>query len=138
MKKLLFITLIMSCLATSCKDEELIIDDTPIVTTPTETVLLSGTFMSQGHPTSGSAKIIEDAAKKRFLVIENLKSDSGPDLRIYLAADNTIKSATEITTKIVVGNSKFEIPVGVDLTTQKNVLIWCKQFSVLFGNANLK
>jgi Electron transfer DM13 len=138
MKKLFFIALIMSVLVTSCKDEELIIDETPIVATTTETTLLSGTFKDQIHPTSGTAKVIEDKDKKRFLVLENLKSDSGPDLRIYLSADNGIKNATEITSKIVIGNSKFEIPSTVDLKTQNNVIIWCKQFSVLFGNAPLK
>jgi hypothetical protein len=138
MKKILFIALIMSVLVVSCKDEELIIDDAPIVTTPTETILLSGIFQSREHPTSGTAKIIEDKDKKRFLVLENLKSDSGPDLRIYLSADNTIKNATEITSKITIGNSKIEIPSSVDLKMQNNVIIWCKQFSVLFGNAPLK
>jgi hypothetical protein len=138
MKKMLFIALLASLFMVSCKDEELIIDDTPIVTVPTETTLLTGTFQTQAHTTSGTAKIIEDKDKKRFLVLENLKSDSGPDLRIYLAADNTIKNATEITTKITIGNSKFELPTTLDLKTQNNVIIWCKQFSVLFGNAPLK
>ena len=153
MKKLLFLALSITLLASACKKETLLVNETPIVTpttttttngttttttTPTETVLYSGKFVTAEHTTSGTAKIVEDAAKKRFLVLENLKSDSGPDLRIYVAEGKGISNAVEITTNITIGNSKTEIPKTADLTKQKNILIWCKKFSVLFGYVELK
>jgi hypothetical protein len=35
------------------------------------------------------------------------------------------------------GNQNYEIPNDVDLSKYNNVLIWCKTFGVLFGNAEL-
>lgn len=138
MKKILFLALSITLLATACKKEEIIVDNTPIVTTPTEKILLSGAFVSNDHPTSGVAKIIEDKDGKRYLVMENLKSDAGPDLRVYLSADKTIKDAVQVIDKVPGGNSKTELPATVDITKHKTVLIWCKQFSVLFGSGALK
>ena len=36
------------------------------------------------------------------------------------------------------GNQNYNIPDGTDLSKYDSVLIWCKQFSVLFGNAELR
>jgi hypothetical protein len=36
-----------------------------------------------------------------------------------------------------IGNQNYEVPVDIDLSKYNNVLIWCKAFSVLFGNAQL-
>ena len=155
MKKLLFLALSITLLASACKKETLLVNETPIVTpppttttttntngttttTPTETVLFSGKFVTSASTSSGTAKIVEDKEKKRFLVLENLKSDSGPDLRIYVAEGKNLSNAVEITTNITIGNSKIEIPKTADLTKQKNILIWCKQYSVLFGYVELK
>ena len=157
MKKLLFLALSITLLASACKKETLLVNEAPIVTpppttttttntngttttttTPSEKVLYSGTFVTNKHTTSGTAKIVENTEKKRYLILENLKSDSGPDLRIYVAEGKNLSNATEVTTDITIGNSKFEIPSTADLTKQKNVLIWCKQYSVLFGYVDLK
>ncbi len=35
------------------------------------------------------------------------------------------------------GNQNYEIPDGADLSKYNTVLIWCQQFSVLFGSAKL-
>ena len=155
MKKLLFLALSITLVASACKKETLLVNDEPIVTptttvttttngtittttVSTEKVLYSGTFVTAQHKTSGTAKIVENTEKKRFLVLENLKSDSGPDLRVYVAEGKNLSNATEVTTDITIGNSKFEIPSTADLTKQKSVLIWCKQYSVLFGYVELK
>ncbi len=138
MKKLLFLALCTAFLATACKKDEIIVDTTPVVTTPTEKTLLSGTFSSNNHPTSGTAKIIQGADGKNYLVMENLKSDAGPDLRVYLSSDLTIKDAVQIIDKVPGGNSKTLLPSTVDISKHKTVLIWCRQFSVLFGNGVLK
>lgn len=138
MKKILFLAFSITLLATACKKDPIIVDETPIVTTPTEKTLLSGTFVSNDHPTSGAAKIIQGTDGKKYLVMENLKSDAGPDLRVYLSADKTIKDAVQVIAKVPGGNSKTELPATVDVTKHKTVLIWCKQFSVLFGSGVLK
>jgi hypothetical protein len=101
-------------------------------------LLLQGKFANDSHPTSGTAKIYEAKDGKRTLVFENLKSDAGPDLRIYIANDKAVTNFVELSNKVENGNKSYDIPAKVDLTKQKFVLIWCKQFSVLFGHAELK
>jgi Electron transfer DM13 len=113
-------------------------DMAPVVISSTDKVLSSGSFVNGAHATSGSVKLIESADKKKYLVFDNLKSDAGPDLRIYLAEDNAAKVYTEITNKVVNGNSKLEVPTSANTDKQKIVMVWCKQFSVLFGSADLK
>jgi hypothetical protein len=138
MKKLMLLAFTLIFLMTACKKETIIVDKTPVVVTETQKTLLSGDFASNSHPTSGTAKIIQEANGDKYLVMENLKSDAGPDLRVYLSEDQTIKSAIQVLATVPGGNSKTLLPAGFDASKQKTVLIWCKQFSVLFGNAALK
>lgn len=101
-------------------------------------LLLEGKFVNGAHPTSGTAKIYEAKDGKRTLVFESLKSDAGPDLRIHIANDKAVTNFVELSSKVENGNKMYNIPTKVDLSKQKFVLIWCKQFSVLFGHAELK
>lgn len=139
MKKTILLSFLMSILLLgACKKETIATDNTPIVTNVADKTLFTATFEGNGHSVTGAAKIIEDTNKKQFLVIENLQSDAGPDIRVYLATDKTAKDFIEISNKVVNGNSKIELPATANLAKRKYVLIWCKQFSVLFGNALLK
>lgn len=103
-----------------------------------QTLVLQGNFESAVHATSGVVKIYEDKDKKRTLVFENFKTDAGPDLRIYLAEDRSVTNFIQITDKVQNGNLSLTIPTNADLKKQNHVLIWCRQFSVLFGFATLK
>lgn len=145
MKKLqqLFGILFLTLFLESCKKEEVL---TP--TTPTEaekeikmeTVkVTSGTFMNGVHPTSGMVEIVEDKTDKtkKYLSFTNLKSDAGPDLRIYLAEDTKAKGFIEVAKLSKTGTFLLEIPTSAMLDKQKYVLIWCEDFSVLFGSAKL-
>ncbi|WP_298359037.1 DM13 domain-containing protein [Runella sp.] len=96
-----------------------------------------GEFMSNVHTTSGNVKVYEKEGK-RTLVFENFKTDGGPDLRIYLSEDKAASKDVEVSNKVNSGNYFIELPAAADHKTQKFVLIWCKQYSVLFGNAELK
>jgi hypothetical protein len=138
MKKSFFLIFSLCITLFSCKKEIVTSTEPPVVITTTDKVLLSGSFTSGAHTTSGDVKLIEGADKKKYLVFDNLKSDAGPDLRIYLSEDNTAKTFTEVTNKVVNGNTKIEVPAAANTDKQKTVLIWCKQFSVLFGSAALK
>lgn len=103
-----------------------------------QTLLYQGTFENAVHPTSGTVRVYEDKDKKRTLVFENFKTDAGPDLRIYLAEDKSVSNFIQVTNEVKNGNSSVAIPVNANLQKQNYVLIWCKQFSVLFGAAQLK
>lgn len=112
---------------------------TPVVITSDQTLLLSGTFTTGAHTTSGTVKVYEDKSKNRTLVFENFKTDAGPDLRLYMAEDKAITNFIQITDKVTTsGNYTLVLPANVDLKKQTTVAIWCKSFSVLFGSATLK
>jgi len=100
-------------------------------------LVAQGAFMSNVHTTSGTVKLYEKA-EKQLLVFENFKTDSGPDLRIYLAENTGVRNFIEISLLTNSGNFAFELPNDANPTTRRFVLIWCKAFSVLFGNAELK
>jgi hypothetical protein len=101
---------------------------------------LAGSFIGVGdgiHDATGDAKVIP-VAEGNVLRLENFRSTNGPDLYVYLSSD---KGATEFVSlgrlKANSGNQNYDIPNGTDLSKYDNVLIWCQQFSVLFGSAQL-
>lgn len=100
-----------------------------------------GTFIGVGdgiHDAAGNAKVIA-AEDGRVLRLEEFRSTNGPDLYVYLSVD---KEATDYVNlgklKGNIGNQNYEIPNGTDLSKYDTVLIWCQQFSVLFGSAALQ
>jgi len=104
--------------------------------TPGEIVTLaSGSFSSlNGYSVSGDASVLNNGTEQRFLRLENFVSDNGPDLKVYLRADNgEFISLGDLTGNI--GDQNYEIPVGVDLDVFRNVEIWCERFSAGFGVA---
>lgn len=112
------------------------------VTTPGSTTATTsasqGTFVSNVHATSGMAAVTTKDGK-RFLTFTNFKTDGGPDLRVYLAENTGLRNFVELgKLESTSGNFSIAIPVEADPAKQRYVLIWCKAFSVLFGNAELK
>jgi len=107
---------------------------------------LNGNFVGVGdgiHNAEGIAKVLavnDGQSEHRILRLENFKSTNGPDLYVYLSKD-----ARDINDGYIelgrlkgnIGNQNYHIPEDVNLDEYSHVLIWCKQFSVLFGYANL-
>ena len=127
--------LFFSILLSSCKKE---VTNPPTEVTTGLTTLLQGTFSASAHTTTGTVKLTKDANGKKFLVFENFKTDSGPDLRVWLSDDLKGTNYSEITNKVTDGSYQLAVDAGVDTDKKRKVLIWCKAFSVLFGSADLK
>ena len=99
---------------------------------------ISGTFVNGAHDVSGIAKIL-DTEQGKILRFENFKTINGPDLFIYLATDTTAKEYVNIgAIKGTEGNINYTLPADIDLKKYNHVLVWCRAFSVLFGEALLK
>lgn len=110
----------------------------PGSTTTTSTGQLQGMFVSNVHATSGAVRLV-DQGGKRTLVFENFRTDGGPDLRIYLAENTSLRNFIEVSLlPATSGNFTVDLPASADPAKQRFVLVWCKAFSVLFGNAELK
>jgi hypothetical protein len=156
MKSLLLFSLLTLGLLAGCTTTEETIDPvantgtipvsgTAIAGTPTSSTTmmgqsggLQGMFMSNIHPTSGSVSVSETGGK-RTLVFTNFRTDGGPDLRIYLAENTGLRNFIEVSRlNSTSGNFSVELPANANPSQQRYVLIWCKAFSVLFGNAELK
>jgi hypothetical protein len=103
--------------------------------------VVSGDFVGVGdgiHNANGIAKIISLEDGTKILRLEDFKSTNGPDLYVYLATDPLATDYVSLgPLKANIGNQNYQIPDGTDLSKYDTALIWCRQFSVLFGHANL-
>jgi hypothetical protein len=135
MYKRLFFAFALTLL-TACKKDPATNTD-PIVLAAGDVVLSTGSFVNNGHSTSGKVQLIKDKDGNKFLILENFDSDSGPDLRLYLSASKKDDDYTEISQDITLGNVKLAVPASANTDTQKFLLVWCEQYSVLFGHAEL-
>jgi hypothetical protein len=127
---------------------------TPTAASPTSsadadlglTELARGTFVSQEHKTSGTAKVIELPDGSRTLRLERFETSNGPDLHVWLsekrAGGNWFKygsgrKAQLGELKANRGSHNYAIPSDVELDGLRSVVIWCKRFHVAFGSAPL-
>ena len=111
--------------------------------------LAVGTLISHEHATSGTVRIIQQPDGRRFLTLENLDTSNGPDVHVWLSAAHVVEgtagwytagSADHYDLGLIKGNQGnqvYEVPADVDLSKYKSVDLWCVQFSVSFGAAEL-
>jgi hypothetical protein len=116
---------------------------TPAATpVPVPGITKVGSFVSKAHETSGSVRYFVDGSDK-YLRIENLKTDNGPDLLVYLTknSDGAVADGQYIdlgALKGNLGNQNYLIPASVNLGEYGAVVIWCRRFSVAFGVASVR
>jgi hypothetical protein len=111
--------------------------------------ILTGSFVSHEHTTTGSVRVIEHADGTRQLAIEGLETTNGPDVHVWLSAGPVIEGFDGWFTaagyayvdlgpiKGNLGDQLYDIPAGVDLAAFPTVDLWCVQFAVSFGAAAL-
>ncbi len=72
---------------------------------------------------------------------EDFAVRNGPDLYVYLSprADGYAKGAIELgRLRATDGSFNTKVPDGTDVSGAKSVVVWCKQFSVLFAVARFE
>jgi len=111
--------------------------------------LLSGTFVSHEHETTGSVRIIQLPDGGRQLAIQDLSTSNGPDVHVWLSAGPVIEGADGWFTaagydhldlgpiKGNLGDQLYDVPADVDLAVFRTVDLWCERFAVSFGAAAL-
>jgi hypothetical protein len=138
MRKLIILLMFLAC--ASCKEE----NASP--TTPIDddfdpsqaTLLRSGILMGVGHDVSGTASIYEQAGEK-VVFLSPYMSQNGPDLKVYLSKDGDARDYINLgDLKSVTGNQSYKVPGNPNASEYKFVIIWCQQFTVLFGVAETK
>lgn len=111
--------------------------------------LAQGTLISHEHATTGTVRIIRQPDGTRLLTLENLDTSNGPDVHVWLSAADVVEgtagwftagSADYFDLGLIKGNQGnqiYAIPADVDLSKYKSVDLWCVQFSISFGAAQL-
>ncbi|MEQ1734880.1 MAG: DM13 domain-containing protein [Rhodoglobus sp.] len=111
--------------------------------------LASGSFIGHEHETTGTVRIVEYPDGKRVLAIENLSTTNGPDVHVWLSAADSLEGtdgwfaaggAAFLDLGVIkgnVGNQLYDIPADADLSLYRSVDLWCVQFGVSFGGAQL-
>jgi hypothetical protein len=140
LKKLIFIPVLL--LLVSCQEEEgtptAPVNDTfdPMADNVKE--LKKGTFAGVGHSVSGTATVYDDAGKL-VVVLDPFTTQNGPDLKLYLSTDQNATQYINLgDLKSTTGEQSYDVTGNPDLTQYKFVLVWCQDFSVLFGKAELQ
>ncbi len=111
--------------------------------------LAVGTLISHEHTTTGTVRIVQEPDGARLLTLENLDTSNGPDVHVWLSAAHVVEgtagwftagSADHYDLGLIKGNQGnqvYQIPADVDLSKYPSVDLWCVQFSVSFGAAEL-
>ncbi len=104
----------------------------------------SGSFKGADKPTQGKAHIVS-SKRKRFLVLDDsFNTGNGPDLFILLHKSRVPQSyqRQEFVNlgrlQKEQGMQVYKIPSRIkDLSKYQSVVVWCKEFNVTFGYAEL-
>jgi hypothetical protein len=116
---------------------------------PRNSLLAAGTLITHEHETSGTVRLVRLADGRMQLVVADLSTSDGPDLRVWLTDQPVIPGRdgwhvfddgryVELgRLKGNRGNQVYNVPAGTDLAGLVSVTIWCKRFSVSFGAAEL-
>ena len=116
---------------------------------PRNVVLASGTLITHEHDTTGTARLVRLANGRVQLLLADLSTSDGPDLRVWLTDQPVVAGQAGWRVfddgryvelgrlKGNKGNQVYDVPAGTDLDGLVSVTIWCKRFSVSFGAAEL-
>lgn len=92
------------------------------------------------HFGRGRATLSEAAPGRYTLRVEDFSVRNGPDLFVYLSTNPDGYASDAINLgrlKASDGAFNYDIPEGSDISRVKSVIVWCRQFSVLFATATL-
>ena len=106
----------------------------------------SAEFVAVGsrNQTQGTFEVVEEDGKQYIEFSDDFEVSEGPDLKIILHADPTVESSiaegdyvTLAPIESFIGTQRYEVPEDVDLNDYASVAIWCEEFNVTFGYAEL-
>ena len=92
------------------------------------------------HYGRGRASLLQAPDGRYTLRFEGFSVQNGPDLYVYLSPrpDGYAEGSLELgRLRATDGNFNYDVPAGSDLSRYRSVVIWCKQFAVLFAWATL-
>lgn len=109
-------------------------------------LLASGQFVGvdQSHPTSGTARIVEKDGQRFLELGSDFDTVNGPAVQIVLHKGNSVPASLTEGSYVYIadlqsfdGAQRYLIPADVDITAYESVAIWCEEFNVTFGFADI-
>lgn len=105
------------------------------------TVPMKSQWRSREHKTSGDVLLTKDN-ETVYVRFEKLKTDNGPDLKVYIAKDlqddgTPIDFVNLGDLKANIGDANYAVPKEINIADYNYVIIWCKRFSVSFADAEI-
>ncbi len=115
---------------------------TPAPTPTAAPLVRSGRFVGADdfHFGRGRATLTEAPDGRHTLRFDGFSVRNGPDLFVYLSPDPKGSTGRAIELgrlRATDGSFNTPIPAGSDIGSTRSVVIWCKEFSVLFAVATL-
>jgi hypothetical protein len=113
-------------------------------------LVASGGLISHEHTTSGTAQLVRLPAGGHQLVLRDLSTSDGPDLRVWLTDQPVVdgragwhlfddgKHLELGPLKGTHGTLVYDVPADARIADYSSVTIWCRRFAVSFGAAELK
>ena len=94
-----------------------------------------GTLTPRALNVSGTVSLL-DVGGQKILRFENFETANGPDLRVYLAGNLTDKDILDLgAVRATKGNINYNMPTNTDTAKYNYVLVWSKQFRIMFSYA---
>ncbi|MGB5631306.1 MAG: DM13 domain-containing protein [Waterburya sp.] len=98
----------------------------------------------KGHPTTGTLKVIQKNGQQYIELGDDFQTVEGPAVEIILHKNETVPVNINEEDYVTIapiqsfeGTQLYEVPEGVDLSTYASVAVWCQEFNVTFGYAQL-
>jgi electron transfer DM13 len=116
---------------------------------PTARLVAGGALITHEHDTSGTAEIVRLPDGKHQLVLRDLSTSDGPDLRVWLTDQPVVEGRAgwhvfDDGRYVEVGRLKgthgtlvYDLAPDFDPSGFTSVTIWCRRFAVSFGAAPL-
>jgi hypothetical protein len=107
--------------------------------------VVGGGFTGIAHATTGRATLGPAADGSTVLFFDDLRTDSGPTLRVYLSRTRADGDARGFGVDALdlgdlkgnLGDQVYAVPAATDVTPYRSVVIWCERFGVAFAAAPL-
>ncbi|MEL6137487.1 MAG: DM13 domain-containing protein [Cyanobacteria bacterium J06626_23] len=112
----------------------------------TKSVLRSGSFVTveQDHATTGSARIVEENGQRYLEFDGEFDTARGPAVQVVLHNGDSVPVNLTEGDYVYVGDlqsfsgaQRYAIPADIDLADYESVAIWCQEFNVTFGYADI-
>lgn len=103
----------------------------------------TGSFVTVSSDTVGGVAIVEENGKRYLEFDETFSTEDGPDLFVLLHKEATPQSYSSDQfvnlgdLQSITGSQRYEIPEDVSIDDFKSAVIWCRQFNVTFGVAEI-